>query len=208
MDLDYVNKQIVCPQCGKKDTLYIDLNAIKTDSQIHTGIALRSHLHEDHLLLLDVDGNGDIRSINTISRAQELISQESIEYSLQEYIARYQLIYLFTNKTKPLHQLLTIVDSHPLATSSFLLTRSTSSIVLKLGDKQIYLTKDDIIPNQLPFTPELVILETLPESLSMSKTLLSFLQTAEKVVATSAEIVDALSSLNDQIHVSLVENNL
>ena len=84
MDDDYVNKQIVCPTCGGRDMLYIDLNEIRGDPRAGTGAVTRTFVHQNHLLLLDIDHHGDVRTVNQIDKKQKIaINQEKYDLMMQ-----------------------------------------------------------------------------------------------------------------------------
>jgi len=64
---DYVNKRVVCPTCKQNIIVFIDLNELKKDFDLEGGIVKRSLHHENHLLILDIDFNGDVRTIIPIT---------------------------------------------------------------------------------------------------------------------------------------------
>ncbi|MDH5647360.1 MAG: hypothetical protein OEZ01_15225, partial [Candidatus Heimdallarchaeota archaeon] len=67
MHKDYVNKRVVCPTCKQNIIVFIDLNELKKDFDLEGGIVKRSLHHENHLLILDIDFNGDVRTIIPIT---------------------------------------------------------------------------------------------------------------------------------------------
>jgi hypothetical protein len=81
LNRDYVNKQFQCPKCNKSEVVYVDLNEISKEGQ-STGVIQRCYKHNNHMLIMDIDLNGDIRSVSTVGEELKIAVENPITYQI------------------------------------------------------------------------------------------------------------------------------
>lgn len=71
-----LEKLVRCPHCNKQVIVHLDLLDLRSSKG--GGITKRTIPHQDHLILLDIDGNGDIRNETAIEVDTDASSDASI----------------------------------------------------------------------------------------------------------------------------------
>lgn len=66
-----LEKYVYCSKCNDHQLIHVDIKHIQSESG--SGITKRSILHQDHLLILEIDSNGDIRGEKTVDIEEETL---------------------------------------------------------------------------------------------------------------------------------------
>ena len=202
MDDDYVNKHIVCPTCGGREFLYIDLNDIQTDPKVNTGTVVRSFSHHDHLLLLDIDTNGDVRNITQIDKKQEVEINHEKYNQIREFIREHPQSLIISQNYHIDLLIQSFLQEQLDAMRSFHLECQPDRVSFTDSDHQLLWYRGKEL-NHITEGPWDGIILDRDENLDDDETLRSFLHTADHVACFDTTTYQWIEHTHTDIEIQL-----